>query len=438
MSATRQNIAFYTLGCKTNQLETATLADSFQALGWEIVPFDDAADVYVINTCTVTERADKECRRIIRRAKLSNPQARIAVTGCYAQVAPEAVASLDGVGYVIGNQLKDELPTLLTTIPPQDLPVVKVTEIDKSRILTGASKAGLNTDGSSRTRGSLKIQDGCDYKCTYCIIWEARGPSRSLPIADLQEALSRLVDPVFGEGFKEVGLTGINIGQYDDNGKDLSDLLQSLCSIPGEFRLRLTSLDPLEVSERLIDTIAESKGKICPHIHLSAQSADDVVLKRMGRRHHVNDMERICNYIAGVLPNAQIGSDIIVGFPGETDAHFENTYTTLANCPMHYFHVFSYSKRPGTPAANFPDQVPEATKKQRAQRLRGLSDKKNLAYRQRFLNQSLAVLMEEDGEGTSENYLKVQVNTTLPANTLLPVNISEVTSKEIFGVPEPC
>jgi len=429
-----QNIAFYTLGCKTNQLETATLADAFTGLGWEIVPFDEAADVYVINTCTVTERADKECRRIIRRAHLSNPKARIAVTGCYAQVAPEAVASLEGVGYVIGNQLKDELPAILESIPVSDTPYVQVTEIDKSRVMTGASRAGLNTDGSSRTRGSLKIQDGCDYKCTYCIIWEARGPSRSLPMADLKEALARMVDPLWGDHYKEVMLTGINIGQYQDGDADLSDLLNELISIPGDFRLRLTSLDPLEVTERLIDIIAASNGKICPHIHLSAQSADDYVLKRMGRRHHVKDMRAICDYIDKVLPDCQIGSDIIVGFPGESAARFQNTVEALTDCPMHYFHVFSYSKRPGTPAADFPDQIPEREKKDRAQLLRDLSARKNEDYRKRFLNRNLAVILEEDGFGTAENYLKIQVESDAPPNTKLAVKITDVDADNTIGV----
>lgn len=427
-------IAFYTLGCKTNQLETATLADSFADLGWEIVPFDEAAEVYVINTCTVTERADKECRRIIRRAHLSNPKARIAVTGCYAQVAPEAVASLEGVGYVIGNQLKEELPTILRTIPVGERPFISITEIDKSRVMTGASKAGLNTDGSSRTRGSLKIQDGCDYKCTYCIIWEARGPSRSLPMADLKEALARMVDPLWGDHYKEVMLTGINIGQYQEGEADLPELLKELISIPGDFRLRLTSLDPLEVTEKLIDTMAASNGKICPHIHLSAQSAEDTVLKRMGRRHHVKDMRAICEYIDRVLPDCQIGSDIIVGFPGESDERFEATFQNLADCPMHYFHVFSYSKRPGTPAADFPDQLPERVKKDRAQRLRDLSAQKNEAYRKRFISRNLAVIIEEDGFGTAENYMKVEVQTEASPNTMLSVQITSVDSETTKGI----
>jgi len=422
--APQRTVAFHTLGCKANQLETSTLANQFQAQGWRLVPFDEAAEVYVINTCTVTERSDHESRRMSRRARLSNPQARIAVTGCYAQVSPDELAGLDGVSFVIGNNFKDQIVDIVESAPVLEQPLVKVSEIDKSRIMTGASSAAID-----RTRGSLKIQDGCDYKCTYCIIWEARGLSRSLPVEDIKFQLRRMLE----DGFKEVMLTGINIGQYEHEGHDLADLLNELVTLPYHFRLRLTSLDPMEVSDRLIDAVAHSQGKICPHFHLSAQSAEDFVLKRMGRRHHVADMLRVCETIAQKIPHASVGSDIIVGFPGETPERFEVTYETLKNTYMNYFHVFSYSKRKGTPAATFPDQVPEREKKARAQRLRDLSDAKHLAYRQRFLGQELDVIVEEGGEqGMSENYLKVQLAshpTSLKPNDLIKARISAVTAE---------
>jgi threonylcarbamoyladenosine tRNA methylthiotransferase MtaB len=397
-----RTVAFHTLGCKANQLETSTLAHQFGDLGWTIVPFDEAAEVYVINTCTVTERSDQESRRIIRRARLSNPQARIAVTGCYAQVSPDELAGLDGVSFVIGNNFKDQLVRIVAETPVSDQPLVQVSEIDKSRIMVGASSAAID-----RTRGSLKIQDGCDYKCTYCIIWEARGLSRSLPVDDIKLQLKRMLD----EGFKEIMLTGINIGQYEHENHDLADLLRELIALPGRFRLRLTSLDPMEVSDKLINAVAQSDGKICPHFHLSAQSAEDGVLKRMGRRHHVADMLRVCETIAQKIPHASVGSDIIVGFPGETAERFEATYRTLNSTYMNYFHVFSYSKRKGTPAATFPEQVPEREKKARAQHLRNLSDTKQLAYRQQFIGSLLDVIVEEGcTQGMSENYLKIQLD----------------------------
>lgn len=427
-----RTVAFYTLGCKANQLETSTLANQFQDQGWNIVPFDEAAEVYVVNTCTVTERSDQESRRIIRRARLSNPNARIAATGCYAQVAPDELAELDGVSFVIGNNFKDQLVRIVQDSPPSERPLVQVSEIDKSRIMEGASSAAID-----RTRGSLKIQDGCDYKCTYCIIWEARGLSRSLPVEDIKLQLKRMLD----EGFKEIMLTGINIGQYEHDGADLADLLAELIELPGQFRLRLTSLDPMEVSDKLIDTVKDSNGKICPHFHLSAQSAEDYVLKRMGRRHHVGAMLRVCETIAEKIPNASVGSDIIVGFPGETAERFEATFETLKNTYMNYFHVFSYSKRKGTPAATFPDQVPEREKKARAQRLRALSEEKSLAYRQRFVGQTLNVIVEESdpGEvlkGMSENYLKVQIDSNgqeLRPNDWVQIQITSTNTEIILG-----
>jgi len=429
-----KTVAFHTLGCKANQLETSTMGNQFQEQGWAIVPFDEAAEVYVINTCTVTERSDQESRRMIRRARLSNPDGRIAVTGCYAQVSPDELAALDGVNFVIGNNFKDQLVQIVNNAPLSERPLVQVSEIDKSRMMEGASAAAID-----RTRGSLKIQDGCDYKCTYCIIWEARGLSRSLPVDDIKYQLKKML----AEDFREIMLTGINIGQYEHAGSDLADLLQDLISLPGRFRLRLTSLDPMEVSDKLIDVVAKSQGKICPHFHLSAQSAEDWVLKRMGRRHHVADMLRVCTTIAEKIPHASIGSDIIVGFPGETAERFEATFQTLKNVDMHYFHVFSYSKRKGTPAAGFPEQVPEREKKSRAQRLRSLSEAKSLSYRQRFVGQTLEVIVEEgQAQGMSENYLKVHLDDStfgLAANDRVRVTVTEATSDHTSGrVEEIC
>jgi threonylcarbamoyladenosine tRNA methylthiotransferase MtaB len=426
-STAAQTVAFHTLGCRANQLETSTLADSFKQRGWELGAFDDVADLYVINTCTVTERADLESQRMIRRARLSNPNARIAVTGCYAQVAPDELAAQEGVHLVVGNQHKDELPELVDTLSPASpdfQPVVKVSEIDKSRIMVGASAAAID-----RTRGSLKIQDGCDYKCTYCIIWQARGPSRSLSVEDVRNHLGRMIF----DGFKEIMLTGINIGQYEHEGSDLADLLQALISLPGTFRLRLSSLDPLEVTDKLIDVVANSNGKICPYFHLSAQSAEDFVLRRMGRRHHVAGMQETCRTIMERMPNACIGSDLIVGFPGETLERFEMTVAALDETPMHYLHVFSYSARSNTPAAEFEDAVPEREKRRRAQVLRDWSAKRQLVFQRQFMGQILNVIVEDgiDDEGhpkgLSENYIKVKLQNAI----LLPrLDIESVLNPE--------
>jgi threonylcarbamoyladenosine tRNA methylthiotransferase MtaB len=434
-------VAFCTLGCKTNQLESSALAQQFRELGWRVVPLDTAAaDLVVFNTCTVTERADAESRRLIRQAHQRNPRARIAVTGCYAQVSPQAVAGIEGVDFVIGNHLKeslagllvDELPTLsprsqTAEATPGEWPKVWVNEWDKSRVKDAlqdaiGGSAGVTDEGGSRVRASLKIQDGCDYKCTYCVIWQGRGPSRSVAPETLETKVQRLV----AEGFKEIVLTGINIGQYQAEGVDLNGLLQRLAKLPGEFRLRLTSLDPLELTPELIETVAAHPQNIAPHFHLSAQSCQDDVLKGMARRHHVADYIQGVQAIKAALPHACIASDMIVGFPGETDARFEATFQVLRDHPMDVIHVFRFSPRPGTPAADARPQVPDRVRKVRAQRLQVLSSQKHEAFASQQLGHPQRVLLEKavdvlpqhvldahpSGlwmEGLSDNYTRVWV-----------------------------
>lgn len=426
-------MAFYTLGCRTNQLESAAMAELFKTAGWQVVPFEDAAGLVVVNTCTVTERSDVEARRIIRRARLANPMARIAVTGCYAQVAPDEVADLDGVNFVIGNNFKQDITDIIQRAPVSEAPLVRVSEMDKSRMMVGAAEAGLD-----RTRGSLKIQDGCDYKCTYCIIWEARGASRSLPADDLVNHLTRM----HWEGFREIMLTGINIGQYQHGDQDLAGLLRTLSAVPGDFRLRLSSLDPLEVTEDLIATVAGSGGKICPYFHLAAQTAEDSQLKRMARRHHVADMLGACERIATLMPGAAIRSDIIVGFPGESDALFETTCRNLALAGFNGLHVFSYSKRRGTPAAAMAGQVPERTKKARAQALRAFSEAQDLAWRTAMTGQRRRVLVESCGlKAISPENVRITLmdgrggplREPLPANSWQTVTLGAPSATETPG-----
>ena len=403
-----RSVAFHTLGCKTNQLETSAIADQFRQAGWQVVSFEaDAASLVVVNSCTVTERADRDTQRVIRRARLNNPAAKVAVTGCYAQVAPVEVSALPGVDYVIGNVDKGNIPQIIASHPDLTTPLIQVSDWDKSRVMAAGMEGGLD-----RTRASLKIQDGCDYKCTYCIIWEARGPSRCLSVEDLVANLKQLV----ADGFHEVVLTGINIGQYrDTDGTDLAGLLQALLAVRGQARLRLSSLDPLEVDDALIGVIADSQGGICPHIHLSAQSASDPVLKRMARRHHVADFVHICQQLKARVPDVCIGSDIIVGFPGETDAQHQATREVLQTTPIDYFHVFSYSRRRGTPAADLPDQVPQRVIQARSADLSAVSDAKWLAYRQQQQGKPLDVIIEQDGrKAMSGQYIRVQLEPYLP------------------------
>lgn len=423
----QRTVAFYTLGCKANQLESSAIADEFRYHGWSILPFHEKASLYVINTCTVTGDSDSESRRIIRKAKRTNPDARVAVTGCYVQVAADEVADINGVSYVIGNNFKQDIYKIVQTVPPETGPVIRVSEMDKSRVMAGASTGGIN-----RSRASLKIQDGCDYKCTYCIIWVARGPSRSLPIAVLKAQLQELLDA----GHHEVVLTGINIGQYKDPDTqgDLTALLQELVTLPGDFRLRLSSLDPAEVTPQLLDLMA-STPKICPYLHLSMQSAEDAVLKLMARRHRVADLYRLCDDIHQVLPGAAIGADIITGFPGETPERFAATYEVLSDLPLSYMHTFTYSRRKDTPAAEFPDQVPEREKSERTRQLIALSEQKNLHYRQSYIGKTVHVIVEErQTRGMSENFIHVTLDRTdIPKNTRVPVVIREVSKSETLG-----
>jgi threonylcarbamoyladenosine tRNA methylthiotransferase MtaB len=424
-----QSVAFYTLGCKANQLESSALADTFRAQGWRVIPHTEKASLYIINTCTVTGSGDSESRRMIRRLKRQNPEAMMAVTGCYAQVSPDEIAAIAGVNYVIGNNFKQDVYRIITENPPQESPLVAVSEIDKSRIMTGATVSSIN-----RTRASLKIQDGCDFKCTYCIIWVARGPSRSLSVDVIREQLQDLIQ----QGYTEIVLTGINIGQYqDEDGVTLAGLLQELLVLPGQFRLRLSSLDPAEVTPELLRVMA-STDKLCPYLHLSLQSAEDHVLKRMARRHRVKDLHQVCAEIIHYLPQACIGADVIVGFPEETPERFESTFQTLTALPLAYFHTFSYSKREGTPAAEFEDQVSEPEKKERTRRLIRLSEEKNLAYRTRFLNQTLTVIVEESlHKGITENYIPVQFEKPSPEgwrqNDVIRVSITQVDREMTWG-----
>lgn len=422
-----RSVAFYALGCKSNQLESSALADEFRHHGWNVVPFCEKASLYIINTCTVTADGDRESRRMIRKAKRQNPEARVAVTGCYVQVAPQEVAGIDGVNYVIGNNFKQDIYRIVQHMPPTKAPWVMVSEIDKSRMMAGATTAAVN-----RTRASLKIQDGCDFKCTYCIIWVARGPSRSLPSAVLKDQLWQLLD----HGHREVMLTGINIGQYEDpqTGADLAGLLQELTALPGSFRLRLSSLDPAEVTPALLAVMGETE-KICPHLHLSIQSAEDYVLKRMARRHRVCDLYAVCEAIQQHMSHAAIGADVIAGFPEETPERFASTYRVLSELPMSYFHTFTYSPREGTPAAEFPEQVPDPERKARTRQLIALSEAKHYDYRQRFLGKTATVIVEEkQNRGMSEHYLPVVLdNAMYPQNTLVPVRITQVTPTETVG-----
>jgi threonylcarbamoyladenosine tRNA methylthiotransferase MtaB len=400
-------IAITTLGCKVNQYDSAVIQNRLEARH-SFVPFGEAADCYVINTCTVTDRADWEARQLVRRAKRANPGAQVIVTGCYAQVNPSEVARLPGVDYVVGLNRLDDLARFvdLPEKPPEA--VIAVNEVKRERGVPVMGTQAL----PGHTRAFLKIQEGCNYSCSYCIIPAARGLSRSVRPREVLEQVRVLA----GAGYKEVVLTGIHLGGYGHDlspKTDLTSLLEMIVESGLLPRLRLSSLDPREVPDRLLDLMAGSKV-ICPHLHICAQAGDDGILKQMRRNYDRVYYRELLRKASERLPGAALGSDIIVGFPGESDGQFESSLEYFASLPLTYFHVFPYSVRRGTAAASLPDPIPAGIKKSRARKMRELGAFKKHAFYARFLGQTTAVLVEQKNDktsgrhrGFSRNYLQV-------------------------------
>ena len=403
-------IAITTLGCKINQYDSAVIQDRL-ASRHTFVPFAEPADCYIINTCTVTDRADWEARQLVRRAKRLSPRAKVLVTGCYAQVNPEEVARVPGVDYVVGLNRLEDLVRLVELPADTTQATVRVSEVKRERGVPVLGTRAL----PGHTRAFLKIQEGCNYSCTYCIIPTARGLGRSVPPAEVMDQVRRLVDA----GHREIVLTGIHLGGYGQDltpKSDLTGLLELIAVSRLIPRLRLSSLDPREVPDRLLELIAGS-DRICPHLHVCAQAGDDEVLKRMRRNYDTGYYRELLIKVRERLPDAALGSDIIVGFPGETDVAFERSIRFFDSLPLTYFHVFPYSSRRATIAAASPDQLPVQLKKERGRRMRELGAKKKEEFSLRFCGRSLPVLVEGKLDratgrlrGFSRNYLPVLVS----------------------------
>ena len=397
-----KRVAIATLGCKVNQFETAAMAEQLRAAGWELVPFNAQADLYLINSCTVTSRSDAESRRLIRRARRLNPAARVVATGCYAQVQPEALAAMAELNQVLGNEEKQWIVEALAQGDNQ------VTDLST---LTTAGPLRL-TSHLEHTRAFLQVQNGCENGCSYCIVPAARGPNRSASLDDVTATVQQLAD----NGYQEVVLTGIHLGAYGLDQQPTSSLtelvrqLEQQTAIP---RLRLGSIEPNELTDELLDCFVAS-SRLCPHLHIPLQSGCDSVLERMRRRYTADFYRRVVERAAAALPDAFIAADLIVGFPGETEAEFETTYRLVEQLPLADLHVFPYSRRPGTPAAELPDQVPPQGITRRAERLRQLATEKRTAFQQRFVGQTLQVLgLRHDLQqgmltGLSRNYLELR------------------------------
>ena len=401
-------IAITTLGCKINQYDSAVIQSRLEE-NHSFVPFEEPADCYIINTCTVTDRADWEARQLVRRAKRLSPGAKVLVTGCYAQVNPAEVADVPGVDYVVGLNRLDDLLQFVALPKDRDVRIA-VSDAKRQR---GVPVLGTRTL-PGHTRAFLKIQEGCNYSCTYCIIPTARGLSRSVTPREVLEQVRMLADA----GYREIVLTGIHLGGYGQDlipKVDLTALLEMISQSRLIPRVRLSSLDPREVPDRLVDLMASS-DVICPHLHVCAQAGDDEILKRMRRNYDGAYYRELLMKVRERLPDAALGSDIIVGFPGETDGAFDRSLELFAALPLTYFHVFPYSSRRGTVAASLPDHVGSEVKKTRARRMRELGAIKKRDFCLRFRGQKLSVLIEEKIDratglrrGFSRNYLPVLV-----------------------------
>lgn len=402
-------IAVTTLGCKINQYDSAVIRSRLEEKH-SFVPFDEQADCYIINTCTVTDRADWEARQLVRRAKRRSPSSKVLLTGCYAQISPAEVARVQGVDFVVGLNRLDDLVRLVETTD-LNCPRIHVSDVQRQRGVPVLGTRAL----PGHTRAFLKIQEGCNYTCTYCIIPAARGLSRSVAPREVLNQVRLLADA----GYAEIVLTGIHLGGYGQDltpRMDLTALVEMLGDSSLVRRIRLSSLDPREVPDRLLDLIAHSEV-ICPHLHVCAQAGEDTILKQMRRNYDTAYYRELLNKTRERLPDAALGSDIIVGFPGENDEQFESSLIYFASLPLTYFHVFPYSARRDTAASILPDPVPIPIKKARAQRMRQLGVQKKEQFCQTFRGRRMQVLIEEKIDrgsggrrGYTRNYLPIIVS----------------------------
>jgi threonylcarbamoyladenosine tRNA methylthiotransferase MtaB len=422
----KKKVAFYTLGCKLNFSETSTIARNFQQEGFDRVDFEEVADIYVINTCSVTENADKQFKQIVKKAMKLNDKAFVAAVGCYAQLKPEELADVDGVDLVLGATEKFKITDYINDLSKNDMGEVHSCEIEEADFYVGSYSIG------DRTRAFLKVQDGCDYKCTYCTIPLARGISRS----DTMENVLKNAKEISQQGIREIVLTGVNIGDYGKgefgNKKHehtFYELVQNLDKVEGIERLRISSIEPNLLKNETIDFVSKSRTFV-PHFHIPLQSGSNEILKKMKRR-YMRELyfDRVAK-IREVMPHACVGVDVIVGFPGETDELFLETYNFLNELDISYLHVFTYSERDNTEAAAMDGVVPGNVRAKRSKMLRGLSVKKRRAFYESQIGTNRTVLFEGENKegyihGFTENYVKVKTpwNPEL-VNTLHEINLT--------------
>jgi len=426
--ATPRTAAFYTLGCKLNFSESSSLAQRFEAAGYGVLPFEEEADIYVINTCSVTDFADAKCRNIVRKAKRRNPESKIIVIGCYAQLKPKEISQIEGVDLVLGASEKFQVLDYIDQLSDAEPGWIQSSSIEEVHSFEQAFSFG------DRTRSFLKVQDGCNYNCSFCTIPLARGKSRSPEVSTLVDQAHKLVE----KGVKEVVLTGVNIGDFGwrDGKKQSSflELIRALDEIKGIERFRISSIEPNLVTDEIITFVAQSK-RFVPHLHMPLQSGNNKQLAQMRRRYKRELYFDRVQLIKDFMPEACIGVDVITGFPGESEADFLENVDFIRQMPISYLHVFTYSERPNTLANEMDAVVPMSERKRRNKILRNLSQKKKRAFYEEQLGTQHTVLVEEDNKrgsltGFTENYVKVHLgDSELEPNDLVEVYLKEITSQ---------
>lgn len=421
------NVTFQTLGCKLNQSETASLVKLFKEKGYQVVSEMDQPDLFILNTCTVTRRSDAKCRQTIRSFLKKHPMATVVIVGCYSQVAADELATIPGVDYILGSDEKFDVLQYMEKLGKKEHPEVHVNVTASD--LKAKSKQG---DYQNQTRAFVKIQDGCDNHCTYCIVPRARGHSRSVESPELLNQVQSLI----ADGFKEIVLSGVHIGQFGIGHhpkNSLANLLQAISSVSGDTRIRLSSLEPSEVTDELLDVIQKNES-ICRHFHIPLQSGSNRVLHQMGRKYSRTEFIKVVKRIEFRFNHFGLGTDVIVGFPGESDEDFKDSFEIIQQLPFSYLHVFPYSIRKSTPAAAMEDQVLVAAKRDRAKKLRDLGQRKKRSFMNQFLGNTVNVLFEDRNfngwmGGFTSEYLRVEVayNAKI-SNKIVPVKIEEVVS----------
>ncbi|HVG01627.1 MAG TPA: tRNA (N(6)-L-threonylcarbamoyladenosine(37)-C(2))-methylthiotransferase MtaB [Nitrospira sp.] len=434
MSISTPRASLHTLGCRLSQSETSMLADTLKRQGYRLVEFGKETDLLVLNTCSVTENAEKDCRYAVRKTLRHSPHAFVAVTGCYAQTGAAQLKSVPGIDLIVGTQYKMNLPDYLPA--PSKLRKQAAPELRHSRTIDREDFILPGTAYSDSTRALLKIQDGCDFMCSFCLIPFARGRERSRTIDDVLREAQDLT----AHGYRELVLTGVNIGQYAYKGLTLVDLLRDLESISGVDRIRISSIEPTTVPLALLEHMAAST-KLCHFLHLPLQSGDDGILQAMNRRYSVLEYEALIEQAVALMPELGLGTDLMVGFPGEDEQAFANTVHTVERLPFSYFHVFSYSSRPGTAAARLADKNPIHVIRQRSKRLTSLSRSKTLAFYQAQIGRTVSVLFEQgerDGfrTGLTANFTRVAVAAdAATAGSIHDVTITGIMDGLAYGQP---